>query len=128
MANQPPSLVLLDRQMIVDGVMMQEKIDLTKTVNETGVEERLLSHMKVMTQIETDEYGDFSYTRVYTAKQSITDDRSGYRIDYTAEQSCTFDNGELVEQEVLDWELENFKNEWEEKWNPSIGENLPNLE
>ena len=60
MANPPTSLFLHDHQMIVDGVLMQEKIDLTKILNEeTGVEESHLTRMKVMTHTEIDEYGDF---------------------------------------------------------------------
>ena len=134
MANPPTSLV--DRQMIVDGVLLQEKKDLTKTLDdETGVEESHLCHMRVMTETINDVLlGDFSHKRVYTAKESITactDDRGSYYFShkrvYTAEHCFTFDNADDVEYDMEDWELENFKNEWEEKWNPSNGENLQNL-
>ena len=44
MANTAHRSVLLDHQMIVYGVLMQEKKNLTKTLNdETGVEESHLS-------------------------------------------------------------------------------------
>ena len=96
MANPAHRSVLLDHQMIVDGVLMQEKIDLTKTLNdETGVEESHLIHTRVIGE------------RSYTAKQSITDGE---------------EEEEMIETDMDDSELENFKNEWEEKWNPSIRE------
>ena len=78
---------------MIHGASMAEKKVLTKTLNyETGME---LSY--------------FSLTRVigyrsYTAKQSITDGE---------------EKEELIETEMDDFELENFKNEWEEKWNPN---------
>ena len=81
---------------------MREKKDLTKTINdETGVEESHLSHMRVI--------GD----RSYTAKQSITDDGE--------------EKEEMIETDMDECELENFKNEWEEKWNPSIREDEPGI-
>ena len=80
---------------------MREKKDLTKTLNdETGVEESHLSHMRVI--------GD----RSYTAKQSIADGE---------------EKEEMIETKMDDCELENFKNEWEEKWNPSIREDEPGI-
>ena len=96
MANPAHRSVLLDHQMIVDGVLMQERKDLTKTLNdETGVEENHLSHMRAI--------GD----RSYTVKQSITDGE---------------EQEEMIETKMDDVELENFKNEWEEKLNLSIRE------
>ena len=45
MANPAHRSVLLDHQMIVDGVLMKERKDLTKTLNdETGLEESHLIH------------------------------------------------------------------------------------
>ena len=45
MANPANHSILLDNQIIVDGVLMQEKKDLTKTLNdETGVEESYFRH------------------------------------------------------------------------------------
>ena len=73
---------------------MQEKTDLTKTLNdETGVEESHLSHMRVI--------GDRGYTI------TITDDEAG---------------SEMIETDMNQFEVENFKNEWAEKWNPTIRE------
>ena len=47
--------ILLDHQMIVDGVLMQERKDLTQTRNdETGIKESNLIHTRVI--------GDKSYT------------------------------------------------------------------
>ena len=90
MANPAHHSILLDHQMIVDGVLMIERKDLTKTLNiETGVEESHLIHTRVI--------GDKSYI----AKQSI--------IDGEEEE-------EIIETDMNDSELENFKNEWEEKW------------
>ena len=49
MANPTHRSVLLDHQMIVDGVLMREKKDQTKTLNDkSGVEESHLSHMRVI--------------------------------------------------------------------------------
>ena len=60
-----------------------------------GVEESHLSHMRAI--------GD----RSYTTKQSITDGE---------------EQEEMIETKMDDVELENFKNEWEEKLNLSIRE------
>ena len=107
MANPTHRSVLFDQQMIVDGVLMREKKDLTKTINdETGVEESHLSHMRVI--------GD----RSYIAKQSITDDSGAGSEDGKEDQ-------EMIETDMNETELENFKNEWREKWNPSIPEDEP---
>ena len=55
------SILLLD-QMIVNGVLLQEKKDLTTTVNdETGVKEIRLTHTRIIGQ------------KSYTSKQSIID-------------------------------------------------------
>ena len=101
MANPAHRSILLDHQMIVDGVKMQERKDLTKTLNdETGLEESHLIHTRVIGE------------RSYTAKQSITDGEEGE---------------EMIETDMDDTELENFKNEWEDKWNPSIREDEPGI-
>ena len=110
MANPTNGSILLEtinnqHQMIVNGVSMKEKKDLTRTLNEeTGVEESHLSHMRVI--------GD----RSYTAKQSITDDSGAGSED---------GKEETIESDMNETELENFKNEWREKWNPSIPEDEP---
>ena len=101
MANPAHRSILLDHQMIVDGVLMRERKDLTKTLNdETGVEESHLTHTRVIGE------------KSYTAKQSITDGE---------------EEEEMIETDMDDSELENFKNEWEEKWNPSIREDEPGI-
>ena len=95
-------LNLYYNQMIVDGVLMQERKDLTKTLNfETGVEEKHFSHRRVMDE------------RSVTTKQSIIDGK---------------EEEEMIETDMADMSqhgtnmLENFKKEWEDKcpWNPSI--------
>ena len=50
---------------------------------------------------------------VYTAKQSITDD---------GEAGSGEGKEEMIETDMNQSELENFKNEWAEKWNPTIRE------
>ena len=87
--------------MIVNGVLMRERKDLVKTLNdETGVEESHLTHTRVIGE------------KSYTAKQSITDGE---------------EEEEIIETDMDDSELENFKNEWEEKWNPTIQEDEPGI-
>ena len=101
MSNPAHRSILLDHQMIVDGVLMRERKDLTKTLNnETGVEESYLTHTRVIGE------------KSYTAKQSITDGE---------------EEEEIIETDMDDSELENFKNEWEEKWNPSIRDDEPGI-
>ena len=79
-------------QMIVNGVLMRERKDLVKTLNdETGVEESHLTHTRVI--------GDKSYT----STQSMTDGEEWE---------------EVIETNMDDSQLENFKNEWKEKWTP----------
>ena len=102
MANPAHRSILLDHPMIVDGVLMRERKDLTKTLNdETGVEESHLTHIRVIGE------------KSYTAKQSITDREE--------------EEG-MIETDMDDSKLEIFKNEWEEKWNPSIREDEPGIQ
>ena len=76
---------------------MQEKKGLTRTLNdETGLEESCLSHMRVI--------GERS---CYTSKSLITDED---------------EKEEMIETDMNNDEFEKFKNEWEEKWIPSIRE------
>ena len=94
MANPAHRSILLDHQMIVDGVLIRERKYLTKILNdETGVEE---SHL-----IHTRRIGE----KIYTSKQSIIDGEK-----------------EMIETDLNNFELVNFMIEWEEKWNPSIRE------
>ena len=96
MANPRHRSVLLDHQMTVDGVSMQEKIDWTWTSNyETGLEKTHGSRMRVIGE------------RSYTLKHSINDED---------------EKEEMIETDMNNDELEKFKNEWEEKWIPSIRE------
>ena len=75
---------------------MQEKKDLTSTLNdETGLEGSCLSHMRVIGE------------RIYSSKHSIIDED---------------EKEEMIETDMNNDELEKFKNEWEEKWIPSIRE------
>ena len=98
MANPNHRLVLLDHQTIVDGVKMREMKVQTVLVNdETGVEEKYLSHTRII--------GD----RSYTVKKSVTDRRR---------------SEETIETDMNDAELENFKLEWEEKWNPTMATSM----
>ena len=100
-------------QKMVDGVLMKEKKNLIKTLNaETGVEESQLSIIRVIGK------------KIYTAKQAITDGGAGYgeekeeMIQTDITMDCVSD---------CECELQNFKNEWEEKWNPSIQEDEPGI-
>ena len=99
MANPTHRLVLLDHQTIVDRVKMREMKVQTILVNdETGVEEKYLSHTRIIAD------------RSYTVKKSITDRRRR--------------SEEMIETDMNDFELENFKNEWEENWNPTMATSM----
>ena len=75
---------------------MQEKKDLTRTLNdETRLEESCLSHIRVIGE------------RSYTSKSLIADED---------------EKEEMIETDMNNEGLEKFKNEWEEKWIPSIRE------
>ena len=88
MANPAYHSFLLEIEMIVDGVLFKERKDQTKTLNDEGVEESLLIHTRVIGE------------RSYTAKQFIFDGE---------------EDEEIIETDMTDSELENFKNEWEKK-------------
>ena len=104
MANPTHHSILLEHEMIVDGVLFKERKDLIKTLNDEGLKESHLIHTRVI--------GERSYVYSYTAKQSITDRK---------------EEEEIIETDMDDSQLENFKNEWEEKWNPTIQEDEPGL-
>ena len=115
MANPDNCSVLLSHQMMVDGVLMKEKKDLIKTLNdETGVEE---SHLSVIRVIGS---------KIYTSKQTATDDGAGYG-EVKEEMIQTDMNIDCDCQSDCECELQSFKNEWEEKWNPSIQEDEPGI-
>ena len=40
---------------------------------------------------------------------------------------CWSTKEEMIETDMDDFQLENFKNEWEEKWKPSIREDEPGI-
>ena len=101
MANPAHRSILFELSMIVDGVLMAERNDLTITLNDqNGVEESQLTQTRVIGE------------KNYTTKQSMTDGEEGE---------------EIIETDMDDSQLENFKNEWEEKWNPSIREDEPGI-
>ena len=97
MANLTHLQFCFEFEMIVDGVLFKERKDLTF---DEGVEESHLIHTRVIGE------------RSYIAKQSITDRE---------------EEEEIIETDMDDSQLENFKNEWEEKWNPSIREDEPGI-
>jgi hypothetical protein len=109
MAN-PNCSVLLNHQMIVDGVSMQEKKELIKTLNdETGVEESHLSLVRVIGK------------RIYTAKQTDDGEEKEEMIQTDEmNMNCNCESN-------CECEIQNFKNEWEEKWNPSFQEDEPGI-
>ena len=114
MTNPANCSVLLSHQMMVDGVLMKEKKDLIKTLNdETGVEE---SHLSVIV----------IGSKIYTSKQTTTDDGAGYG-EVKEEMIQTDMNIDCDCQSDCECELQSFKNEWEEKWNPSIQEDEPGI-
>ena len=82
--------------MIIDGVVFRERKDLEKVTNDEGVEESHLSHMRSI--------GD----RKYIAKQRMV--------------NGAIDGEETIETTMAPEELDDFKMEWDTKWNPSITE------
>ena len=97
MANQFHRSVLLDHEMVVDGVNIRERKELNNIeANEETEANSILIHTRYI--------GDKKYEI-----QHVTDK------DGNVEESVTTDLNED--------EIEQFKEEWEEKWNPSIGPN-----
>ena len=95
MSNPIHRSVLLDHKLMVDGVTFHEYKELNNVCAEDGVKETQLSHLRAI--------GD----RSYTVNQNMVD---GVIKEETIDTTMSTD------------ELENFKNEWAEKWQPSIGE------
>ena len=85
--------VLLDHKLEVDGIIFHEHKELETTINEEGNKESVLSHTRAI--------GD----RVYKAQQRVIDGE-------VREETC--------ETQMAPEEIEDFKNEWDEKWQPSI--------
>ena len=88
MANAGHRSILVDHQMIVDGVPMRETEEWTINLNvETGDEE------------------------IHMTRTRVIGERS-----YTAKKILLTDSQLEIETDMDDSELENFMNEWEEKW------------
>ena len=115
--NTPHPTNILERQKMVDGVIMREGIDVTNILNdeETGVERIYLTTTRAIGE------------RKYTKKQPL--------ILRNILGGDWIHGGEaIIETDMNDSDLENFKNEWEEKWNapfetlslcPEGAENMP---
>ena len=89
--------VLLDHKLEVDGIIFHEHKELETTINEEGNKESILSHTRAI--------GD----RFYKLQQRVIDGEPEVR-----EETC--------ETQMAPEEIEDFKNEWDEKWQPSIVE------
>ena len=87
--------VLLDHKLEVDGVIFHEHKELETTINKEGNKESVLSHTRAIGN------------RVYKVQQRVIG--GGVR-----EETC--------ETQMAPEEIEDFKNEWDEKWQPSIVE------
>lgn len=87
--------VLLDHEMVVDGVVLRERKELTNVKNADGLPESHLDHMRKI--------GDRSYVVRQISIDGIIQD-------------------EVIETTMAAEEIDAFKIEWEEKWHPSIGE------
>ena len=87
--------VLLDHKLEVDGIIFHEHKELETTINVEGNKEVVFSHTRAI--------GD----RVYKAQQRVIDGE-------VREETC--------ETQMAPEEIEDFKNEWDEKWQPSIVE------
>ena len=85
--------VLLDHKLEVDGVIFHEHKELETTINKEGNKESILSHTRAIGN------------RVYKAQQRVIDGE-------VREETC--------ETQMAPEEIEDFKNEWDEKWKPSI--------
>ena len=95
--NQLHRSVLLDHEMVVDGVILRERKELNNvTDDESNQVKSFLIHTRFI--------GD----KKYEVQQVAADD------DIVEE---------IVETDLSDEEIGKFKEEWEEKWKPSIGQN-----
>lgn len=89
--------VLLDHEMVVDGVVFRERKELNNITDYDGNQEKsILIHTRYI--------GD----KKYEIQQVVVE---GNIVEETAET------------DLLDEEVGKFKDEWEEKWKPSIGQN-----
>ena len=84
--------------------------------------------------------GEFSYYLYVLNQRPLVSYLNHTRVigerSYSTKQSITFqdmnleyipDGEEMIETDMDGSELENFKREWEEKWNPSIREDEPRI-
>ena len=85
--------LFLDQKLEIDGIIFHELKTLETTINEEGDEESVWSLTRAI--------GD----RVYKVQQRVIDGE-------VREDTC--------ETQMAPEEIEDFKNEWYEKWKPSI--------
>ena len=95
--NQLHRSVLLDHEMVVDGVVLRERKELNNVADDEGNQQKsVLIHTRFI--------GDKKYE---VQQVAVGDD--------------------IVEENVVtdlsDEDIGKFKEEWEEKWKPSIGQN-----
>ena len=100
MSNPIHRSVLLDHKLMVDGVTFHEYKELNNVWLEDGIKESL-KDTQVLTHLRA--IGERSYT---VNQNMVEGDIKEETIDTTMSPD----------------ELENFKNEWAEKWQPSIAE------
>lgn len=86
--------IMMDHEMVVDGVVLRERKELVNAKDEKGLATSTLVHSRAI--------GD----RRYVVKQSALDDNV---------------ENEIIETDMTNDQVEEFKKEWELKWNPSIG-------
>ena len=95
--NQLHRSVLLDHEMVVDGVVLRERKELNNVADDEGNQQKsVLIHTRFI--------GD----KKYEVQQVAVGD------DIVEENVAT---------DLSDEDIGKFKEEWEEKWKPSIGQN-----
>ena len=85
--------IILDHEMMVEGKKLRERKEITSSTDEDGNVETLTTHMRSINDL------------VYTVKETNVDGEI---------------RNEEVETDMNDEELEIFKENWEEMWNPTI--------
>ncbi len=88
--------VLTEHEMVVDGVLLREYKELNHVKIEDGsdLQKQVLTHMRSIGE------------RKYTVQQITID---GHQED------------DLIETNIPDEEIQAFKDEWDDKWKPTIG-------
>ena len=94
--NQLHRSVLLDHEMVVDGVVLRERKELNNITDEEGNQEKSV----------------LIHTRYIGDKK--------YEVQQVASEGDIVE--ETVETDLPDEEIGKFKEEWEEKWKPSLGQ------